>query len=86
MAEIFENDKVFVQGISTKTSQDCLLFYMERISDLVVKDITYGPENGESVNAIVTFGSTIGEFEIINIHEVNLRNTGGTGVCTQDFH
>ena len=66
MAEIFENDKVFVQGILTKTTKDCLLFYMERISDLDVKDITYGPENGESVNAIVTFGSTIGELRSVD--------------------
>ena len=64
MPEVSENDKVFVQGISTKTTKDCLWFYMERISHLDVKDITYGPENGESVNAIVTFGSTIGELEI----------------------
>mgnify|MGYP002803371376 CR=1 FL=1 len=59
MAEIFENDKVFVKGILTKTTKDCLWFYMERISDLDVKDITYGPENGETVDTIVTFDSTV---------------------------
>ncbi|CAB4011021.1 poly [ADP-ribose] polymerase 14-like, partial [Paramuricea clavata] len=37
--EISENDKVFVEGISKKTTEDCLKFYMERLSDSEVKDI-----------------------------------------------
>jgi hypothetical protein len=60
--ETFANDKVFVEGISTKTSKDSLKFYMERISDSDVKDITYEhAKSSESINAIVTFHSSIGE-------------------------
>ena len=59
--ETSENDKVFVEGISTKTTRDCLQFYMERISELDVKDITYSKKSSESVNAIVTFDDMIGE-------------------------
>ena len=68
--EISENDKVFVKGISTKTSKDCLQFYMERISELDVKDITYGAKSSESVNAIVTFDGIIGELRN-NAEKVN---------------
>jgi hypothetical protein len=56
--ERFENDKVFVEGISTKTSKDSLKYYMERISGLPVKDITYG---SDSVNAVGKFHGTVGE-------------------------
>jgi hypothetical protein len=61
--EISENDKVFVEGISKKTTEDCLKFYMERLSGSDVKDIKYGHAKSrrESVNAIVTFHSPIGE-------------------------
>ncbi|CAB4034807.1 serine threonine- kinase endoribonuclease IRE1 [Paramuricea clavata] len=57
--EIFENDKVFVEGISTKTSKDSLKYYMERISGLPVKDITYGTKSSDSVNAVGKFHSTV---------------------------
>ncbi|CAB3996938.1 poly [ADP-ribose] polymerase 14-like, partial [Paramuricea clavata] len=57
--ENFANDKVFVEGISIKTSKDSLKFYMERISGSDVKDITYDHANSESRNAIVTFHSSI---------------------------
>ena len=60
-AELSENDKVFVEGVSTNTSKDCLQFYMERISDLDVKNITYGTKSSGSVNAIVTFHGPVGE-------------------------
>ena len=53
-----EDDKVLVDGISSETTTDCLKFYMERISDLDVKNITYG---AQKMNAIVTFKSSIGE-------------------------
>ena len=60
--EISENDKVFVEGISKKTTEDCLKFYMERLSGSDVKDIKYAhAKSSESVNAIVTFHSPIGE-------------------------
>ena len=45
--EIFENDKVFVEGISTTTSKDSFKYYMERISGLPVKDITYGTKSSD---------------------------------------
>jgi hypothetical protein len=60
--EISENDKVFVEGISKKTTKDCLKFYMERLSGSDVKDIKYAhAKSSESVNAIVIFHSPIGE-------------------------
>ena len=59
-----EGDKVFVDGISSETSQDCLKFYMERISDLDVENITYG---AQKMNAIVTFKSSIGEMKTFQL-------------------
>ena len=56
--ETLEEDKVFVDGISSQTSADCLTLYMERMSDLDVKNIKYG---AEKMTAIVTFKSSIGE-------------------------
>ena len=61
-AELSENDKIFVEGISTTTTRDGLKYYVERISDLETKEITYGTRNNKTVNAIVTFTSSIGEF------------------------
>ena len=61
MGEISESDKLFVQGISAETTKDCLQLYIERISDLDVKDIQYGGKSGENDNAIVTFDSTMGK-------------------------
>ena len=55
-----EDDKVLVDGISSETTTDCLKFYMERISDLDVKNITYG---AQKMKAIVTFKSSIGEMK-----------------------
>ena len=59
-----EDDKVFVDDISSETSQDCLEFYMERISGLEVKDIKYG---SQKMNAIVTFKSSIGEIRTFQL-------------------
>ena len=56
--ETLEGDKVFADGISSETSVDCLTLYMEKISGLEVKNITYG---AEKMTAIVTFNGSIGE-------------------------
>jgi hypothetical protein len=41
---------VFIEGISTKTSKDSLKSYLEQISGLKVKDITYGTKSSELQN------------------------------------
>ena len=42
--ELFETDKVLIEGIPINTSKECLKEYIERISGLVVKDIAYSTE------------------------------------------
>ena len=61
-ARVWEKNKILVEGISATTTKDGLMFYVERISDLEVKEITYGTRSNQTVNAIVTFHSSIGEF------------------------
>ena len=54
---VSENDKVFVEGIPTKPSENDT----EGISDLDVKDITHDTKSSDNLNAIVTFYSPVGE-------------------------
>lgn len=59
---ISENE-VLVRGLSPTTSRECLMLYMEEISNyMVVNSIKYVASLEESVhNAIVKFYTTIGE-------------------------
>ncbi|XP_028398972.1 protein mono-ADP-ribosyltransferase PARP14-like [Dendronephthya gigantea] len=58
-AKVWEKNKILVEGISTTTTRDGLMFYLERISDLEVKEMIYGTRSNQTVNAIVTFESSI---------------------------
>ena len=65
--EILENE-VLVKGISSKTTTECLMLYMELLSNyLVVQDIKYidsiESNKNDSVDAIVIFYNIIGELK-----------------------
>ena len=49
--ELFETDKLLIEGIPINTSEECLKGYIERISGLAVKNITYSTECSYSGSA-----------------------------------
>ena len=53
--------KVHVQGISEKTTEDCLRFYLEKFSDAEVVEVFLGSNN----DALATFESEPGNFESV---------------------
>jgi len=55
--------KVHVQGISEKTTEDCLQFYLEKFIDVDVVEVYLGYNN----DALVTFESEPGNFESVTL-------------------
>jgi len=53
--------KVHVRGISEKTTEDCLRFYLEKFSDTKVVEVYLGRSN----DALATFESEPGNFESV---------------------
>jgi len=53
--------KVHVQGISEKTTEDCLRFYLEKFCNVEVVEVYLGCNN----DALATFESEPGNFESI---------------------